>query len=51
MIKELCLVMPVRKQRILMPAPIYYSHKILRLDGEDRKKMEIKGIEPDSKVK
>ena len=30
-IKELCLVMHVVKQRFLMPAPIYYSHKILEL--------------------
>ena len=33
----------------LMPAPIYYSHKILRLMAEDRKKGNLKGIEPDSK--
>ena len=33
----------------LMPAPIHYSHKILRLMAEDRKKGIIKGIEPDSK--
>ena len=33
----------------LMPAPIYYSHKILRLMAEDRKKGQLKGIEPDSK--
>ena len=33
----------------LMPAPIYYSHKILRLMAEDRKKGKLKGIEPDSK--
>ena len=33
----------------LMPAPIYFSHKILRLMAEDRKKWKIKGIEPDSK--
>ncbi len=32
-----------------MPAPIYYSHKILRLMAEDRKKKVLKGIEPDSK--
>jgi len=32
-----------------MPAPIYYSHKILRLMAEDRKKGILKGIEPDSK--
>ena len=33
----------------LMPAPIHYSHKILRLMAEDRKNEKIKGIEPDSK--
>ena len=33
----------------LMPAPIHYSHKILRLMAEDRKKDKLKGIEPDSK--
>ena len=33
----------------LMPAPIYYSHKILRLMAEDRKNNILKGIEPDSK--
>ena len=33
----------------LMPAPIYYSHKILRLMAEDRKSGILKGIEPDSK--
>ena len=33
----------------LMPAPIHYSHKILRLMAEDRKKGILKGIEPDSK--
>tara|TARA_Y100001970_G_C14202125_1_gene841726 strand:- start:90 stop:1256 length:1167 start_codon:yes stop_codon:yes gene_type:complete len=33
----------------LMPAPIFYSHKILRLMAEDRKKGIIRGIEPDSK--
>ena len=32
-----------------MPAPIYYSHKLLRLMAEDRKKGFLKGIEPDSK--
>ena len=35
----------------LMPAPIFYSHKLLRLMAEDRKKGIIKGIEPDSKAK
>ena len=33
----------------LMPAPIHFSHQILRLMAEDRKKKIIKGIEPDSK--
>ena len=33
----------------LMPAPIHYSHKILRLMADDRKKGSLKGIEPDSK--
>jgi S-adenosylmethionine synthetase len=33
----------------LMPAPIHYSHKILRLMAEDRKSGTLKGIEPDSK--
>ena len=33
----------------LMPAPIYYSHKILRQMAEDRKIGNLKGIEPDSK--
>ena len=33
----------------LMPAPIHYSHKILRLMAEDRKNGTLKGIEPDSK--
>ena len=33
----------------LMPAPIHYSHKILRLMSIDRKKGSLKGIEPDSK--
>ena len=33
----------------LMPAPIYYSHKILRLMAEDRKSGTLKNIEPDSK--
>ena len=33
----------------LMPAPIHYSHKILRLMAEDRKKGFLNGIEPDSK--
>ena len=33
----------------LMPAPIFYSHKILRLMAQDRKSGMLKGIEPDSK--
>jgi len=33
----------------LMPAPIHFSHKILRLMAEDRKKGALQGIEPDSK--
>ena len=33
----------------LMPAPIYYSHKILRLMAQDRKSGNLNGIEPDSK--
>ncbi len=33
----------------LMPAPIHYSHKILRLMAEDRKSGKLKDIEPDSK--
>ena len=32
-----------------MPAPIFYSHKILRLMAQDRKLGKLKGIEPDSK--
>jgi S-adenosylmethionine synthetase len=33
----------------LMPAPIYYSHKILRLMAADRKSGKLQNIEPDSK--
>jgi len=33
----------------LMPAPIHFSHKILRLMAEERKSGALKGIEPDSK--
>ena len=33
----------------LMPAPIHYSHKILRLMAEDRKSGKLNNIEPDSK--
>ena len=32
-----------------MPAPIHYSHKILRLMAKDRKSGILKNIEPDSK--
>ena len=35
----------------LMPAPIHYSHKILRLMAHDRKKGILRGIEPDSKAR
>ena len=38
-----------RETDVLMPAPIYYSHKILRLMAEDRKSGKLKNIEPDSK--
>tara|TARA_Y100000748_G_C15468894_1_gene478047 strand:+ start:100 stop:1260 length:1161 start_codon:yes stop_codon:yes gene_type:complete len=34
---------------VLMPAPIYYSHLILRNLAEARKKNKINGIQPDSK--
>ncbi len=34
---------------VLMPAPIHYSHKILRLMAQARKSGKLKGIEPDSK--
>ena len=33
----------------LMPAPIHFSHKILRLMAQDRKSGKLKNIEPDSK--
>ena len=33
----------------LMPAPIYYSHKILELIAKGRKDGSLKGLEPDSK--
>ena len=33
----------------LMPAPIHYAHKILRLMAEDRKSGKLENIEPDSK--
>ena len=38
-----------RETEVLMPAPIHYSHKILRLMAEDRKSGKLKNIEPDSK--
>ena len=34
---------------VLMPAPIHFSHRILRLMAEDRKSGKLKGVEPDSK--
>ena len=34
---------------VLMPAPIHYSHKILRLMSADRKSGKLLNIEPDSK--
>ncbi len=33
----------------LMPAPIHYSHKLLRFMAEDRKKASLNGIETDYK--
>tara|TARA_R110001592_G_scaffold16881_9_gene71611 strand:+ start:35201 stop:36406 length:1206 start_codon:yes stop_codon:yes gene_type:complete len=33
----------------LMPAPLHYSHQILRRMAEDRQSGKLKGIEPDSK--
>ena len=33
----------------LMPAPIHFSHKILRLMAQDRKSGKLRNIEPDSK--
>ena len=38
-----------RETEELMPAPIHFSHKILRLMAEDRKNGVLNGIEPDSK--
>ena len=38
-----------KETKELMPAPIHFSHKILRLMAEDRKKGSLQGIEPDSK--
>ena len=34
---------------VLMPAPIHYSHRILKLMAEDRKSGKLNNIEPDSK--
>ena len=36
---------------VLMPAPIYYSHKILELMALDRKNGIAENLEPDSKAK
>ncbi len=38
-----------QETEVLMPAPIHFSHKILRLMAEDRKSGKLKDIEPDSK--
>lgn len=38
-----------RETEKLMPAPIHYSHEILRLMAQDRKNGKLVGIEPDSK--
>ncbi len=38
-----------KETEVLMPAPIHFSHKILRLMAADRKSGVLKGIEPDSK--
>ena len=38
-----------RETKELMPAPIHYSHEILRLMAQDRKSGKLVGIEPDSK--
>ena len=38
-----------KETEALMPAPIHYSHKILRLMAQDRKSGNLNGIEPDSK--
>jgi len=37
------------ESEVLMPAPIYYSHKILELMAIDRKKGIVDKLEPDSK--
>ena len=49
--KELCLVTLVKKQKSLMPAPIHFSHKILRLMAEDRKKGSLKELSQTPKAK
>ena len=41
-IKVLCLVMLAHETDVLMPAPIHFSHKILRLMAEDRKSGKLK---------
>ena len=38
-----------KETEVLMPAPIHFSHKILRLMASDRKSGKLEGIEPDSK--
>ncbi|MBA1340413.1 MAG: S-adenosylmethionine synthetase [Pelagibacterales bacterium] len=38
-----------KETEVLMPAPIHFSHKILRLMASDRKSGNLSGIEPDSK--
>lgn len=38
-----------KETEALMPAPLHYSHQILRLMAEDRQSGKLKGIEPDSK--
>lgn len=38
-----------KETEALMPAPLYYSHKILRRMAEDRHAGILKGIEPDAK--
>ncbi len=38
-----------KETEVLMPAPIHFSHKILRLMASDRKSGKLAGIEPDSK--
>ena len=38
-----------KETEVLMPAPIHFSHQILRLMASDRKSGKLQGIEPDSK--